>query len=304
MQPQQPLRDGLQQRVADGMTESVVDLLEAVEIEHQDRQAAPALTHGRQRLLEPLTQERPVGQVGQNVVMRQVRDPRLGPPALGDVLVRADQAPVGHRLAQHGDEAPVGEMEDFTDLAVKARDAGFNEFLRLDVAVYAARNAGLEYLSEGCAGLQLLRIEAIHFRVAVVGHDDALVAIEHAQSLGHVRERGLEALPPARQFRPPSFSSSCWRELPATAATRLMPSTATAALAMVTESAWGDSDNAVMATVGSGTYLCGSHRGEVMGRQWQGSERIAASRVGCSSARPRRHMERRNAERGPEDDRG
>ena len=51
------------------------------------------------------------------------------------------------------------------------------------------------------------------------------------------------------------FSISCWRELPAKAATRLMPSTATAALAMVTDRALVDSDKAVTATVGSAVMV-------------------------------------------------
>ena len=42
-QPRRRLVTVLQQSIADGMAERVVDLLEAVEIEHQHGEAAPAL---------------------------------------------------------------------------------------------------------------------------------------------------------------------------------------------------------------------------------------------------------------------
>ena len=41
-------------------------------------------------------------------------------------------------------------------------------------------------------GAQMLRLEAVDFRIAVVGEDQALLGIEHGQALRHVRERHVE----------------------------------------------------------------------------------------------------------------
>ena len=62
------LGDGLQQAVAHGVTETVVDRLEAVEIEEDQRRPAlaPRLLEGD---LQPVLEQRPVGQVGQYVVV-------------------------------------------------------------------------------------------------------------------------------------------------------------------------------------------------------------------------------------------
>ena len=44
-----------------------------------------------------------------------------------------------------------------------------------------------------CAGLQQFRRQAIQAGIAVVADDQTLVAVEHAQAMGHVFERGIEA---------------------------------------------------------------------------------------------------------------
>ena len=75
----------LEQLVADQMAERIVDALEFVDvdIEHGQLLARPDRL---QRLLEPLAKQRPVGQVGQRVVMRHMGDLLVGARALGDVL--------------------------------------------------------------------------------------------------------------------------------------------------------------------------------------------------------------------------
>ena len=75
------------------MAERVVDVLEAVEVEAEHGQAL-ALLQAVERPLQPLLQQHAVGQLGQNVVMRHVRDARLDAPVLGHVLVRREPAPV------------------------------------------------------------------------------------------------------------------------------------------------------------------------------------------------------------------
>ena len=62
--PAQPLGDGHEQRVADGVPEAVVDALEVVEVDEDDRDR---LRFG-DRVREPLAEQRAVGQAGQRVV--------------------------------------------------------------------------------------------------------------------------------------------------------------------------------------------------------------------------------------------
>ena len=94
------------------MSERVVDRLEAVEVEHQDRERLAVTGHARQRLVHLLHEQRPIGEAGQGVVARHVR--KLGLDALlrGDVLMDRDPAAVVHALMIDGDDAPVAQMVD------------------------------------------------------------------------------------------------------------------------------------------------------------------------------------------------
>ena len=92
--PQQRLEPGRclpQQRVARGMAERIVDVLEAVEIEqqHGERIAAPALA--RRRFFDLLRHRGTIGQTRQRVMMRHERDALLRFLAFGDVVDDDDQ---------------------------------------------------------------------------------------------------------------------------------------------------------------------------------------------------------------------
>ena len=80
---------GLQQFVADMMAERVVDALEFVDVDIEQREllAASGLL---QLALDLLAEQHPVRQVGQRVVMREMRDLLVGAPALGDVVDDVD----------------------------------------------------------------------------------------------------------------------------------------------------------------------------------------------------------------------
>ncbi len=75
-----------QQRIAGGMAERIVDLLEAIEVEQQngERLLQPALP--RRGFLDFLNERRAIGEPGQRVMVRQKGDALLGLLALGDVL--------------------------------------------------------------------------------------------------------------------------------------------------------------------------------------------------------------------------
>ena len=79
------------------MAEGVVDLLEAVEIHHQDRAAILGPASGAKGLIDPVAKQGAVGEPGERVVQRLVlvelslgHERRLGGLLLGDVLDHDD----------------------------------------------------------------------------------------------------------------------------------------------------------------------------------------------------------------------
>ena len=105
----QPFRDHLEEFVAGGVAEGVVDVLEVVEIEEVCRYLFTAFGPGK-RLFELLIEQDAVGQAGERVVMRHVGDLGLGAALLGDVLMRRDRSAVGHRPHRDGEAAAVAEL--------------------------------------------------------------------------------------------------------------------------------------------------------------------------------------------------
>ena len=100
----QPIGDADEQRVAHRVAEAVVHVLEAVQIDEEHRELVVLATlltpHGA---LEPLHQERPVGEAGQPVVVGVVTELVLGELACRDVGLRARDPAwravgVAHRL--------------------------------------------------------------------------------------------------------------------------------------------------------------------------------------------------------------
>ncbi len=80
-----PSCDGLQQLVADMVSERVVDALEFVDVDIEQGElfAADGVL---QLALDLLAEQHPVGQVGERIVMREMRDLFVGVAAFGDVV--------------------------------------------------------------------------------------------------------------------------------------------------------------------------------------------------------------------------
>ena len=92
------------------MAQRIVDALEFVEVEKEDRKSSSVLPIARQRLLDPLLEQVAVRQSGKGVEMRQLLDPSLGVLAIRDVLVGRDPAAVLQRVVEDGDRAAVREQ--------------------------------------------------------------------------------------------------------------------------------------------------------------------------------------------------
>ena len=164
----QPGTDLADQLVAGGVAERVVDRLEAVEIEIEER-SAPPCPRAKQRFGELLLEEEAVGEAGERIVEGDELDLVLSALALGDVAGDADEA----------DESPPSSgqrhlrgREPF--LLAVAIDQVF-----LDVELWAA---GLENLEVVLA--ELSRHLGIGLHV-VVGEADEVLAAGKAEVGGN-----------------------------------------------------------------------------------------------------------------------
>ncbi|MEH2619087.1 hypothetical protein V1285_004033 [Bradyrhizobium sp. AZCC 1620] len=116
----------LQKFIADMVSERVVDALELIDIDIEQREllAADGLA---EFALDLLAEQYPVRKVGQRVVMRQMRDLLVGKPALGNVVDDVDDVP---RLTRR-----TANSEPFGGDVARAHPLGFPDVLVLEQAV-------------------------------------------------------------------------------------------------------------------------------------------------------------------------
>ena len=94
----QAIGDRTQQLVAAGMTQRIVDLLELIEVDEQQRRQLLGIVRNRQQALDLVAEIDPVGQRRQFVIARQMGDSGFRIAPLGDVFQQHDRAAAGHRL--------------------------------------------------------------------------------------------------------------------------------------------------------------------------------------------------------------
>ena len=88
----EPLGDLLEQRVARRVAERIVDMLEAVEIEHQHRAGALASAGRGEDLLQCLAHLHAVGETGERIIVGKARDLLFGAALFGEVGTVAAEA--------------------------------------------------------------------------------------------------------------------------------------------------------------------------------------------------------------------
>ncbi|MNF71292.1 hypothetical protein D3C84_532390 [compost metagenome] len=154
---------GLEQLVTDRVPEAVIDHLEMIQIDHQQRTAALLDLRRRQCLLGTVGEQQAVGQIGQWIVMRQVLEFVLG------ILDRAD-------VGKHRDvvaELAVVVMNQADRLPLRVDPAVFATVPDLAAPLAATVERGEHRLVETrrvVAGLEQAGLLAQHFFALVAGN--------------------------------------------------------------------------------------------------------------------------------------
>ena len=147
-----------------------------------------------ERVLEMLAEQHAIGQVGQHVVARQMRDLGLGAPPLGDVLVHRDPAAVLHRALRHRDDPAVHQfLGEGRGLARRgsrspppsARDW---QWRRCRSSRDSCRSPAADVPGSASSGVQ-----RVHLHIGLVADDQLLLGVEHAQPVRHVVQRDVDA---------------------------------------------------------------------------------------------------------------
>ncbi len=181
------------------MAERVVDQLEAVEIEAQHR--TPIATAGvAHHLVEPLAQQRPVGQVRQRVVARQMRDLRGGVASLGDVGNRVEETAIDQPRAFDRDGSPIGPaLLDLRSIGRRGAVIFLDQPTMFAGGADRQIRAAAENLVERRPGCGL--VEAVYVEEPLVGQNEMTGGVEQREPLVHVVERRLETQVLQRAFR-------------------------------------------------------------------------------------------------------
>ncbi|EXI74661.1 MAG: hypothetical protein AW07_01589 [Candidatus Accumulibacter sp. SK-11] len=213
----QALRHLDQQRVAHPVTQSVVDALEAIEInEHHGQRLATAM-RTREFMPDPLVQQAAVGQTGQRIDVRQAPDARLR------LLVPADVDEAGDIVRRHAFRVDAADRQPFRiqatvpapvpDLALpvpECFDRRPDALLKLGSVLRGEEESDLttERLGRAVAG---------NPRKGLVGPDDAPAAVDDRDAPRRVREEpsgkikaGARLHRPARRGR--RFRQAAWHE--------------------------------------------------------------------------------------------
>ncbi len=98
------------------MPERVVDRLEQIEVEDEDRVSGAGAVVALERFIGLFAKQHAVGEIRQRVVPRHSGDARLAALAFGDVVVGRHPAAADHRLRGHRDGATVGERNGGVDV--------------------------------------------------------------------------------------------------------------------------------------------------------------------------------------------
>ncbi len=171
---EQALGDFHQHAVADRVAETVIDQLEAVQVDEQQAGLARAgAALAQQRLLQQFVQAQAVTQAGQRIVPRGVAELVLTGLVLADVGLRAGHAPIGdHAARQHPEVIAVA----LADAVLVAEQRAAAAQVRVDGLAQAGQVVRVHPGEPaGAAFAQVVAAEPEHARPAL-GDVEAVVA--------------------------------------------------------------------------------------------------------------------------------
>src|SRR3954468_20704822 len=111
--------------------------------------------------------------------MRKMRDARLGPLGVGDVLMRSDPSALRKRLVHDPDVSPIRRFDDelgcfpLREITQHGFAIAFNI-----TGETSAFSAMCNQVDKAAPGLHHVLAQAIHVEIAPVANDDALSGIE------------------------------------------------------------------------------------------------------------------------------
>jgi hypothetical protein len=182
---------GLQQFVADRVPERIVHALEFIDVDVKYR----ALHIAVQFAPDLVVKKHPVGQAGESIVVREMRDPFLSAATLGDVLQRRNPSAVFKRSVGNLDRPSVTRLVGvltWHSLLQKAPDLGA---IRLDIA---GKGAALLVMNQQfpkrAAGFDDVARQFEHVDIALIADDEPLVGIVEQKALWHIVDGHIETL--------------------------------------------------------------------------------------------------------------
>ena len=208
----QPVRDLAKERVTDRVAEGIVDVLEPVEVDQEQRAALAAVGGVAQRLVECLAHQRAIGQAGQGIEAGETADLLFGAALLGKVGADSAEAEETAAIVEQGvaGQGPVNVLvARGADDHVAEREAGGKMEAEGALLAQAVGRAAVdrqqvgELAAEKLFGLalevigQLLR--HIGQRAQIVGFPEpaAAAVFEFVDKLERLASLGLEMEPDA-----------------------------------------------------------------------------------------------------------
>ena len=182
------------------MAEVVVDILEPVKVDKQNRHAALETTGRQQRLTQAVKEQGAVRQAGQNVMDRKVTHAGFGLFTFGNIGVGRNVTAARHRVVINLNDTTIraGPFHAIGFTTPGNRNAVGNQCLNADIAVFAAFAVIAQDIGKRGAFLDQIARQVQQFDIAFVPDHQVQVLIEQTDALTDIVkgcfQQGLFAL--------------------------------------------------------------------------------------------------------------
>ncbi len=176
------------------MTERIVDALEFVDVDIEHRQLL-AGSDATQFARQLFVKQRPVRQVSQRVVVRQMGDLLVRALLFGDVFDGGNPAACFQRLVDDLDPSAARGVRDLTGRLAERNAADDAAAKLLDIAVKGpGRLPMCDQFLHAAARLGHVRRQPEHLDIALVANDDPGMFVVKNKPLRNIVDRGVQPL--------------------------------------------------------------------------------------------------------------